>query len=270
MSKSIVKHQFSIPIQGVKKKCFFQFSDTHLSLYDELSNEQEKETAIKCEELWHSVRDDFAKAHEDELPSERKISAKEHFENLLSEAEKGDFLLMAGDILDYISPANTRFLNKKLSDFSKPYMVVRGNHECGEISSLCGMEKLVQVKDLGDLMVVGIDNSDMKIKLQQLEQLETVMKTKKPIVLLMHVPIITDANRSSIEKAGDYFILNRAGCPQENIDFVNMITAKDSNVMAVFTGHLHFQCVSPLRNGLWMYGTSQGIAGHLHEYLIGE
>ena len=58
------------------------------------------------------------------------------------------------------------------------------------------------------------------------------------------------------------------GCPPENDRFRTLVSA--APVVAVLSGHLHFQCVSELANGVVQYGVSQGITGNVHLYTIGE
>ena len=278
--KSVKLHTYRIPIADVGLKHFFHFSDVHLSLYDAHSTEEQRTNALKRENEWLKVRDYFADKHEGGLPDERRISAKAHFENLLKASGHCSCLVTTGDLLDYISEANMKYLVRQLSDYPNPYMAVRGNHENPSLQGdheaienplKCGMEKPVQVIDFEDLLLLGIDNSDLKISIGQLQALEKHASTGKPVLIAMHAPIVTEMNRSALEQARsyDYFILNHEGCPSENTDFVKMILDKKYNVRGVLTGHLHFQCVTPLSERVWMYGVSQGIAGHLNEYWIG-
>ena len=279
--ETVKLHTYRIPIVGVKRKHFFHISDTHLSLYDEYSTKEQIENAQRIERDWLTTRDYFADKHEGGLPNNRRIPAKAHFENLLQISKGSDCLILTGDILDYISIANIRYLKNRLAGYPDAYMAVRGNHENPSLNGnheavtiklQCGLEQPVQLMDFGDLILLGIDNSDLRIRTEQLEAVEKCAQTAKPMLIAMHAPIMTEMNRPALEQAGayNYFILNHDGCPAENTDFVRMILDKKHNVKGVFTGHLHFQCVAPLSEGLWMYGVSQGIAGHMNEYWIGE
>ena len=51
---NIILHKFNIPFKGVKKKVIYHFSDTHLTEYDSLSDEAEKERAIKQTAAWET------------------------------------------------------------------------------------------------------------------------------------------------------------------------------------------------------------------------
>lgn len=278
---SVKPHTYTIPIPGVKKRRFCHFSDTHLSVWDALSSPGQVSRALETEQGWRATRDYFALKHEGALPPERLVSAQTHFENLLFASRDCDCLILTGDLLDYISFANVRYLDRQLSAFPRPYMAVRGNHENpahehrheqGVPPAACLTDRPVQVIDFGDLLLLGLDDSDLKMTSEQLNALEACAKTGKPLLVAMHAPVCTEMNRSALSQAGDhdYFILNHSGCPAENTEFVKMLLDEKTNVRAVFTGHLHFQCAAPLKHGLWQYGVSQGIAGHLNEYIIGE
>ena len=43
--ENILLHEYRIPIKGVKKKTFYQFSDVHLNEYDDLSSDAEVQYA---------------------------------------------------------------------------------------------------------------------------------------------------------------------------------------------------------------------------------
>ena len=114
LMESVKLHTYRIPIANTGQKHFFHFSDSHLSLYDDLSTEEQREKAIECERDWFTGREYFEKKYEGALPKARQISAKEHFENLLRVSEKGDCLILTGDTLDYISKANVIYLDNML------------------------------------------------------------------------------------------------------------------------------------------------------------
>ena len=127
------------------------------------------------------------------------------------------------------------------------------------------------VVDLGDLQIVGIDNQERRITPEQLDTLRGLLATGKKTVVAMHVPLVNEENYKAVYGCGEYFRMNDyEGCPPENDEFIALLTAPDSPVVAVLTGHLHFQNVSHLSDRLCQYGVSQGITGNVHLYTIGE
>ena len=273
MDKVILK-EFVIPFKGVAKKTIYHFSDSHLTEYDAASDAFEIERAKKQTDAWEGVRKGFCEAYGAPYGELEKQSAQAHLENLLSCASDGDALVIAGDTMDYINGANVRIFEKLFGKFEKPFVQVCGNHEPhadipdGYIVSRIKNE--LQVLDMGDMLIVGLDNSQRKISRSQLDALEGFVKDGKNILLVMHVPIMNDENRELLLKSGVYFQLNYDGCPEENIEFIEFIKNNASNFIAVLAGHLHYSNVSKLCEGVTQYVTSQGITGNIHKYIIGE
>lgn len=271
---SIILHKFNIPVKGVKKKTIYHFSDTHLTEYDSLSDTAEKERAIKQTAAWENVRSGFASAYNEPYEEAQKISGKEHFENLIKLASGGDALVMAGDILDYVNGANLRIAEKGFASLECPFVSVCGNHEKAdeipETGAVSVMRKDVQTVEFDDLIILGFDNSKRIITLRQNDILADAFKKGKAVVIAMHIPIMTKDNENALRKAGEYFQLNYDGCPEENIRFIDMIKENASQVVAVLAGHLHFNNISEITEGVTQYVSSQGVTGNINEYTIGE
>ena len=267
-------NEITIPVKGVKKKIIYHFSDSHLTERDGLSTAAERERAEKAAEAWEKVRADFARTYGEPYGEFQRISPGEHFRRMLAEAARGDALVLAGDILDYVSPANLRFTDECLAGFEKPFIAVCGNHEhAGEIPegrALSGMKKAVQALDMGDLQIVGVDNSRRAVTKEQNEELKKLLETGKPAVIVLHVPIMCEENAAALEKSGVYFQFNYDGCPEENVEMIELIKAHGKNVCAVLAGHLHYANVSALTPGIPQIVTSQGIVGNMNKYYIGE
>ncbi len=271
---SIILHKFNIPVKGVKKKKIYHFSDTHLTEYDSISDTAEKERAIKQTAAWENVRSGFASAYNEPYEEAHKISGKEHFENLIKLASDGDALVMAGDILDYVSGANLRIAEKGFASLECPFISVCGNHEkpedIPETGAVSVMKKDVQTIEFEDLIIIGFDNSKRNITEKQLNALADTLKKGKTVIIAFHIPIMTDGNREALLKAGEYFRLNYDGCPKENIKFIDMIKENASQVAAVLAGHLHFNNISEITEGVTQYVSSQGVTGNINEYIVGE
>ena len=90
------------------------------------------------------------------------------------------------------------------------------------------------------------------------------------MIIVMHIPIMTDGNKARLEKSGVYFQLNYEGCPESNIRFIELIKQNSDKVVAVLAGHLHYADVSEIGNGVMQYVTAQGVTGNINKYIIGE
>ncbi len=270
----ILLHQHILPLKGVKKKIIYHFSDSHLTEYDTLSDENETEKAKKQTAAWENVRQSFTNAYGEPYGEMQKLSAKEHFLNLIDATSDGDALVIAGDTLDYVSGANIRLANEGFEKVCCPMMAVCGNHEKAmdipDTGLISMMKKPVQRIEFEDLILIGFDNSQRLITTEQNEELKQALESGKAVVIAMHVPIMTEGNEQALRKAGEYFQLNYDGCPKENLEFIEMIKAHADKVAAVLAGHLHFNCVSEITEGVTQYVSSQGITGNLNKYIIGE
>ncbi len=270
----ILIHCYKIKVDGIKKKVIYHFSDTHLCEHDSLSDKEEVARATERAEEWERTRREFAERHGEPCSSLQQKDAREHFSNLLKVAGDGDAVIIAGDILDYVSDANIRAVDSELSKCKMPYLAVCGNHDkASEIPDECllsDMKKRVQLLDLGDLLIVGIDNSEKQITKEQNEELINALATKKPITVVMHVPIMTEGNASQLKEYGDYFQLNHKGATEETQRFIEILKNNSKQIIAVLAGHFHFESNSEITEGLMQYVSSQGILGNINRYEIGS
>lgn len=272
--EGILVHEFKIPIPGVKKKLLWHFSDVHLALHDALSSPEEAAKAAEATAGWVDGRLWFSQHYgEPDAPCQRK-SAREHFDALLELAATGDAVILAGDICDYVSLANLRHLDSRLKDLDTPVLAVCGNHDKAEDIPdgyvYSGTKAPVQLLDLGDLLLVGLDDSCRKITREQNRQFLEILSLGKPVIVVLHIPIMTEGNRELLLDCGDYFRLNHPEADEDTLKFIEILRRNTSQIVAVLAGHLHFRNESEIAPGLTQYVSSQGILGNIHRYEIGE
>ena len=269
----VVVHNHKIKINGIKKRIIYHFSDLHLTQYDSFSSESERQMAIEKSEFWKNGREYFANKYNEVFSLEQCNDGCTHFKNLLAEAEKGDALIMTGDIFDYMSGANLRIADSYLKDFTAPFMAVCGNHEKPkEIPDNHPFSKAknpIQTLDLGDIAIFGVDNSSGVITAEQNNQLKKALSGKKPLIIAMHIPIMTDENKNELEKCEDYYILNNKSAGKEVFEFIDLIKENSDKIVAVLAGHLHFMNNSEISPGVTQYISSQGLLGNINRYEIG-
>ncbi len=270
----LLTYYYRISVPNVKRKRIYQFSDTHLTEWDDLSSEEEKKRASDRTIDWMRGRVAFAQAHGEPCGEEQSLPAKQIFQMLLEKAKEADALIMAGDIIDFDTDGNTRLLAHAMKDYPIPYMPLRGNHDEpeklpeGHPMKAAGLP--VQKLDLGDMVILGFDNSQRSISYEQIKILQETLQEGKPVLIAMHIPFATEGNREKMQSCGEYFQLNYDGCPKENLIFMETIRDNAENIIAVTCGHLHFINVSELCPGVTQYVTSQGLTGSLSVYDIGE
>lgn len=268
--------EFFIPFKGIPKKTIFHFSDTHLALYDHLSTSEEIGYAKERTERWLVNRKVFCDFYGEPYEDREDKSAEDHFTELVKASETGDALILAGDIFDFISPANVRFFDRAFSSFPSPLVAVCGNHEdADDIPDGCLLAKLktpIRTVDLGDMVIAAVDDSKRHVADEAIAALRSLLAGNKPVLIVMHVPVMTEGNRTKLAKAddSDYYCLNYDGCPENNLVFIDLVREYRTNVVAVLAGHLHCFDESEIAPGVVQYVSSQGLAGNMNKYIIGE
>ena len=270
---SVLIHDYKIPVPGIRKKVIWHFSDVHLTEYDALSTPEEVLRAKESAEGWEETRRYFAVKNGEPWEPEQRIPAAEHLKALLELAKTGDALLVAGDMSEYISPANMRHLDEAFGSFPIPWLAVCGNHDPadqipdGHVYSRVKQE--AQILELEDMVILGLDDSQRAVNAGQLETLKRLLRGEKPLLILMHVPFSTPENRAILEECGEYFRLDHPQATPEAEVFRELIRENAERIVAVMAGHLHFGNVSELVPGVTQYVSSQGILGNINRYEIG-
>ena len=270
---SVLIHDYKIPVPGIRKKVIWHFSDVHLTEYDALSTPEEVLRAKESAEGWEETRRYFAVKNGEPWEPEQRIPAAEHLKALLELAKTGDALLVAGDMSEYISPANMRHLDEAFGSFPIPWLAVCGNHDPadqipeGHVYSRVKQE--AQILELEDMVILGLDDSQRAVNAGQLETLKRLLRGEKPLLILMHVPFSTPENRAILEECGEYFRLDHPQATPEAEVFRELIRENAHKIVAVMAGHLHFGNVSELVPGVTQYVSSQGILGNINRYEIG-
>lgn len=176
--------------------------------------------------------------------------------------EELDGVLLGGDIIDFPSLANVFFLQEQHAKLNMPYIYVLGNHdwtypwdymtESGKQEYLPMLESMmsgntaIQSYDYGEFIVVAVDNSSGQINPDALELYEDMLKQGKPVILMVHVPLLTESVLSKSMKEWDSEVVignEEVGGIQPNDvteQFITMTTSSESPVELVLAGHVHF------------------------------
>ena len=267
---SLQLHEFTIPCPGVKRKIIYHFSDLHLAVVDPAASPEEQAAAQKATDSFDECRRWFA-GHYNE-PFDTTLPATAFFEALVAQCADGDAVLCAGDLVEHMGAATLQYVSDAVAEL--PFMTVCGNHDTADKIPtgypLSAAKAPVQTLDLGDLLVLGLDDSTRVITPAQLAALDTALAGDKPLLILLHIPFAVAENEALLRGCGEYFMLNYDGCPEENHRFVERIHSHPHRIAAVLAGHLHFSHTCPVAEGLTQYVSSQGLTGHVNRYLIGE
>ena len=239
-----------IVLPGVKGEYqFLFFTDTHVMAEgDEDSEAVQEYRRVRYEQL-------FGKGDD---------TSPDCLEGLISyaNAREVDAVFMGGDIIDCPSQGNLKYLDAQLERLEMPYLYTLGNHdwtfpweymtERGKDTYIPLLEPYLagdaslHVWENDDLLVIAVDNSSGQINDEVMEQYKELLKTDKPVILLMHVPLLTQSALSKAKEVWSTSVVLGGGnyggiYPNDtSTEFIELTTAKDSSVELVLSGHLHF------------------------------
>ena len=240
----------TIEIPGIDKDYkFIYMTDSHLILLDGTENEEVKQYAMeRLNGFGH----------------ENDFSIEEQFPMWLEEAVRNgaDGVLLGGDTIDFPSDANINYLAEHLNGLEVPYLYTPGNHdwtypweyltEYGKQNYLTKLNPFMESNtaihymDFEEFIIVSVDNSTNQIAPEALETYKEILQKDKPVILMLHVPLVTQSVLTKAKEVwGSGGVLgagNYGGIYPDKIstEFINLTTAEDSPVVAVLAGHVHF------------------------------
>ncbi len=237
-------------LEGLEKEYTLLFlTDTHVIVRQEDAPPQEAENEA---------------SRYPEFQNEEGVPSEEQFQEWIRYANEMqvDAVLLGGDIIDTPSEANLKWLEEQLSGLNMPYLYVNGNHdwtypweymtEAGRETYLPRLAPFMQDNtaihslDFEEFTVVGIDDSTNQVDGDALTVYESILGQGRPVIVLAHVPFMTQSVLGRAREAWSSPVVIGAGnyggiYPDGNSErFVALTTAADSPVELVLAGHVHF------------------------------
>ena len=195
-----------------------------------------------------------------------------------------DAVLMDGDIIDYYTDETAEYLWENMQAFEMPYVFTLGNHELfspwsepiPEDSRLYDLFvnrfTAFQMLEFADFRICAIDNNEYQVNPTSYEMLKAVIDedSEKPIILLAHVPFYTEQDRELLEKSintwGQALVIGSGEGTRDTTsisrDFIDLILAEESPVVAIFTGDNHFYHKGELADGVTQWIIEPAFAGN--------
>jgi len=170
-----------------------------------------------------------------------------------------DGILMGADMIDFCSLSNVETLRKDFENIKTRFMYIRSDHDslpfncenltvekAREYQDSLGEYNAVTVQDYDEFLVVGINDNYNQITAEALSDFKKVLEEKKPVILLIHVPINSLVSKElydvSVAVWKDALIWGD-DChyvPDENTkEFIELVLNENSPVKAVYSGHIH-------------------------------
>ncbi len=267
----IQEHPIHISLEAKRSYRIIHFSDVHCINLDKNQTPDEYEKAIKNEEAWLKVRKDFANYFHEVCNEEHRIPSCKCLDNLLQfvQEQKPDAFIMTGDIIDYYSKANLKYLEESLKNFSIPFILTYGNHESPVtiFDYLTNSHSEFQVLEFPDFKIIGLDDSNKKISSKQLKLLKEQLQDNKKVFISMHIPVMTKMNEEDMQKYDSYFIIDYKNCDETTKEFIETLENNDS-ISAIFCGHTHGASESFFAKNKKQYCASSGLIGYVNTIFI--
>lgn len=227
---------------------------------------------------------DYAKEKEEEVDSryglfcnEEGVHSSDAWQGIVEDVNnlQPDGVVLDGDMIDFFSQANLDCLMGGLKEIEAPAMYLRADHDLASWYSdnltskeISKKEKAawemdsVMVQDYDEFLVVGINNNTSQISKKGLKKIKEVWQKGKPVILAMHVPLQSqlsdDLDKASKEVWQDRALIwGNKDCyyePNERTqEFLDMVFAEGSPVVAVIGAHLHFAHEDQLNDKIVQY-----------------
>ena len=222
----------------------------------------------------------------------------ESFEKMieLGKSSKVDMLALPGDLFSFPSEAAIDWVTRQLHESGLPFQYAAGNHDWhyeGMEGSMVNLRKqwtesrlkplyqgghpLMTVKEINGIRFVTLDNSIYEILPEQLSFFREQVKTGKPLVLFVHIPLYApgrsmgfgcgnpqwgwDADRGfTIERRPRW---PKTGHTTTTLDFHKEVFAA-TNLLSIFAGHTHKQSLDVV-NGIPQFVTAANAMGGFME-----
>ncbi len=210
----------------------------------------------------------------------------------LAKSSKVDLLALPGDLFSFPSEAAIEWAYNQLSTSGIKYQYAAGNHDWhyeGMEGSRADLRKqwsetrlkplyqgknpLMTVDEINGIRFVTLDNSTYEIMPEQLQFFREQLKTGKPLVLFVHIPLYAPGRPMGFgcgnpqwgwDADHGYEVERRVRWPKNGhtpttMDFHEEVFSA-SNLLGVFAGHTHKQSLDVV-NGIPQFVTDPNAAG---------
>ena len=207
------------------------------------------------------------------------------FRSCLAEEDGADGLFLCGDIADYLSEGNLKAVGDMLASTQTEKFYVCGTHERTGVEPpdnrdfYPAYEKWMHgspacwARDFGEFVIAGMDDGDLQMRAEQLDWLEDRFAEGKPILLLIHIPILTEVIIGTVkqkwgEGGPEYFLLGKPHDTEMSKRFCRMLANPAAPLVAVFAGHIHLMHAGEIIPGRMQYTSGPAFEGVIRKYVL--
>ena len=264
-----------IQIEGLRQSVtLMHVTDSHLEFADE--RDPEALALIKSREA-------------------KRPEAHRHFIEALARCNESevDATILTGDITNFPSWAAIDTIANGVATLSAPYLYTLGNHDWHfpfldwndgtraeyypRFAGLIDGDPQCQVKEIGGVILIALDNSNYQITATQMHFLKNQLGTGAPCLLFIHIPIFIPSLLTPVIERWKTPLMMAAteGWTEEtraaHTEFYPNATTSEFhrflmegasiNIAAIFCGHVHFSHADAFRAGRFQYVTNAGFDG---------
>jgi len=265
----------TISVEGLTRPVrLLHVTDTHMGLIDD----RDPEHVATC----RGFANRFLHRHENRDAEGNPIPPEDAFSHMMiaARSQEVDLIGLTGDIVHFPSQANVDVVLAGVEASGVPTLYTAGNHDWlfptdsetanrtesravgwTALARLYEGEPAYEMRDIGGVRILSIDDSTYQIDEAQLEFTRKALGAGLPTIILMHIPLSVPTLRGpTLEKLespilvadpdSDLVDRGRFGLDEDTsttLEFVRLV-AGAANLVAILCGHLHFphtDAVSP-------------------------
>ena len=204
-----------------------------------------------------------------------------------------DATVLTGDIIHFPAWAGLEALEAEIGVLQAPYLYTLGNHDWhfahlpwgeamraahyGRFARLTDPGPAAQVRRLGNVLLVALDNSTYQVDERQVDFLRQQLDTGLPCLLFVHIPVDMPTLRPAVVQRWKAPIVmgaedgwdeeSRAQWLSDGVGpatraFMELIQSeRAANLAGIFCGHVHFVHADAFAPGRFQYVTKPGFEG---------
>ena len=249
--------EVNVAIEGLDREYTFVWvSDLHLVTDHEAGDENG--------DVRPEYQDAIRKRYEELAVTEDGVHAEDLWPEIIKFINYGDYdgAIFGGDMMDYCSNSNIRIIKEGLDQLHIPYMYVRADHDYGVYyggvfftetesralhKTIDGDEMSHKFWDMGDFIVLGIDNSTKDMPEYYYNMVAEVYSRGKPVIMATHVPYESRVDDSLAQLSMQvrnqiyYWSVDSEHYKPNDVTqkYLNLLYSEDTIVEQVLAGHLH-------------------------------
>ncbi|MBO5144271.1 MAG: hypothetical protein J6C19_01890 [Lachnospiraceae bacterium] len=251
------EEEVTLAIEGLTREYMIAWvSDLHLV--------SDHEAGEEAGDVHAEYLEAINKRYEELAVTSDGVHAEELWPEIVKYLNCNDFdgIIFGGDMMDYCSNSNVAMIKEGLDSLQVPYMYIRADHDYGPYyggvffteteartlhQTIDGDEISHKFWDMGDFIVLGIDNSTKDMPQYYLDMVADVYSRGKPVIMATHVPYESQEDQSlaelSMQVRNTIYYWSDASEHYQPNDitrrYLDMIYSEDTVVKQVLAGHLH-------------------------------